>query len=96
VQQANSGLSDDHKDKIMDTVIALNMFLDVPVPWTWVVHDPSGMSEFKPMDAHVEVEYLEPAPAAEPAAGEAAAAEPAAAGEAAAEQQQEQQQEGQQ
>ncbi|WIA32221.1 hypothetical protein OEZ86_003070 [Tetradesmus obliquus] len=83
VQQGNSGLSDDHKNKIMDTVIALNMFLDVPVPWTWVVHDPSGMSEFKPMDGHVEVEYLEPEPAAEPAAA-AAAAEPAAAGEAAA------------
>eukprot|EP00882_Tetradesmus_deserticola_P015583 GHRQ01016607.1.p1 GENE.GHRQ01016607.1~~GHRQ01016607.1.p1 ORF type:complete len:218 (+),score=111.77 GHRQ01016607.1:397-1050(+) len=83
VQQANSGLSDDHKDKIMDTVIALNAFLDVPVPWTWVVHDPSGMSDFKPMDEHVEVEYLEPAPAAaEPAAGEAA--EPAVAEEAAA------------
>eukprot|EP00775_Hariotina_reticulata_P013024 gene13024-13153_t len=50
VQQANTGLSDDHKDKIMDTVIALNIFLDVPKPWTWIVHDPSGLSEFKPME----------------------------------------------
>ena len=50
------GLSDDHKNKIMDTVIALNIFLDVPKPWTWIVHDPSGLSEFKPMDG-VLVEY---------------------------------------
>jgi len=45
-----TGLSDDHKNKIMDTVIALNIFLDVPKPWTWVLHDPSGTSEFKPME----------------------------------------------
>lgn len=38
VQQANSGLSDDHKNKILDTVIALNIFLDVPKPFTWIVH----------------------------------------------------------
>eukprot|EP00879_Flechtneria_rotunda_P025935 GHRR01027596.1.p1 GENE.GHRR01027596.1~~GHRR01027596.1.p1 ORF type:complete len:126 (+),score=37.31 GHRR01027596.1:244-621(+) len=60
VQQANTGLSDDHKNKIMDTVIALNVFLDVPKPWTWIVHDPSGASEFKPMDDAIEVEYPEP------------------------------------
>lgn len=50
VRQANTGLSEDHKNKIMDTVIALNIFLDVPKPFTWVVHDPSGTSEFHPMD----------------------------------------------
>lgn len=38
VQQASSQLSDDHKNKIMDTVIALNIFLDVPKPFTWVIH----------------------------------------------------------
>lgn len=37
-QQANSGLSEDHKNKIMDTVIALNILLDVPKPYTWIVH----------------------------------------------------------
>jgi len=38
VQQASGQLSDDHKNKIMDTVIALNIFLDVPKPFTWIVH----------------------------------------------------------
>ena len=38
VRQDGTGLSDDHKDKIMDTVIALNIFLDVPKPFTWIVH----------------------------------------------------------
>jgi hypothetical protein len=38
VQQSNTGLSDDHKNKIMDTVIALNILLDVPKPYTWIVH----------------------------------------------------------
>lgn len=56
VRQANTGLSEDHKNKIMDTVIALNIFLDVPKPFTWVVHDPSGTSEFHPMEG-VTVEH---------------------------------------
>lgn len=60
VQQPGNGLSDDHKNKIMDTVIALNVLLDVPVTWTWVVHDPSGLSEFKPMDEAVTVEFMGP------------------------------------
>lgn len=55
VRQAGSSLSEDHKSKIMDTVIALNIFLDVPKPFTWILHDPSGSSEFKPME-DVEVE----------------------------------------
>eukprot|EP00877_Chromochloris_zofingiensis_P000781 jgi/Chrzof1/10703/Cz05g09120.t1 len=50
VRQPGSGLSDDHKEKIMDTVLALNEYLDVPKPWTWILHDPSGMSEFNPME----------------------------------------------
>lgn len=29
-----AGLSEDHRNKIMDTVIALNILLDVPKPWT--------------------------------------------------------------
>jgi hypothetical protein len=59
VSQGGTGLSEDHKHKIMDTVIALNIFLDVPKPFTWILHDPSGMSEFKPMDG-VDVEYPDP------------------------------------
>ena len=34
----------------MATVEQLNVLLDVEKPWTWVVHDPSGMSEFKPSE----------------------------------------------
>jgi hypothetical protein len=56
VQQPGTGLSEDHKNKIMDTVIALNILLDVPKPYTWILHDPSGMSEFSPMDG-VEIEH---------------------------------------
>lgn len=36
----------------------LNQLLDLAMPWTWVVHDPSGTSLFQNMDK-VEVEYLE-------------------------------------
>lgn len=36
--------------KIMETVEQLNILLDVEKPWTWIVHDPSGISEFKPAD----------------------------------------------
>jgi C4-type Zn-finger protein len=68
VRQCKGALSADHADKIMDTVIALNAFLDVPKPWTWIVHDPSGISEMKPLEGVV-VEH----PAAEGAAPEAAA-----------------------
>ncbi|KAI8463868.1 MAG: hypothetical protein J3K34DRAFT_134373 [Monoraphidium minutum] len=50
VRQAGGSLTEDQKSKIMDTVIALNVFLDVPEPFTWILHDPSGSSEFKPMD----------------------------------------------
>ena len=58
------------------------IFLDVPKPFTWILHDPSGCSEFKPMEG-VEVEQ---APLPEGAAG-------TAAGEADEQQQQQQQQE---
>jgi len=45
-------------DKISETVVALNEILDIPNPWTWIVHDPSGLSMFKP-DNGVEIEYLD-------------------------------------
>lgn len=68
VGQANTGLSEDHKNKIMDTVIALNILLDVEKPFTVVLHDPSGTSEYKPMEG-VEVVWGD-APAAAAAGGE--------------------------
>jgi hypothetical protein len=58
----------------------------VPKPFTWIVHDPSGMSEFKPMEG-VEVEW----DAAPEADGEE---QPAVAVGAAAPGQQQQQQQG--
>ena len=38
------------REKIVDTVIALNLLLDVDNPWHFVVEDPSGLSAFKPED----------------------------------------------
>jgi hypothetical protein len=38
VNQPGTGLSDDHKNKILDTVLVLNALLDVEAPFTWVVH----------------------------------------------------------
>ncbi|KAA8493938.1 Zinc finger protein ZPR1 [Porphyridium purpureum] len=35
---------------IRQTVEALEKLLDMDTPWTFVVHDPSGLSEFKPFD----------------------------------------------
>ncbi len=36
--------------KIMECVDQLNKLLDVDEPWTWIVHDPSGLSEFSDME----------------------------------------------
>jgi C4-type Zn-finger protein len=52
-------LSDDHKNKIMDTIIVLNIMLDVEKPFTWVMYDPSGQSEFSNMDK-IKVEEYDP------------------------------------
>jgi len=38
-------------DKVMLTVEALSHLLDVEEPFELIVHDPSGLSEFHPMDA---------------------------------------------
>jgi hypothetical protein len=61
----SGGMSEVHRQKIMETVDALKRYLDVPEPFTWVVHDPAGMSEFKPMD---DVEVTHPDLEAESAA----------------------------
>lgn len=57
VSSSRHAMSEHDAGKIMETVEALNVLLDVEKPWTWVVHDPSGLSEFKPSDGVV-VEYL--------------------------------------
>jgi hypothetical protein len=43
-------MSSEHAQRIMETVTELNKLLDVEQPFTWIVHDPSGTSEFKPDD----------------------------------------------
>ncbi|KAI8825193.1 uncharacterized protein EV422DRAFT_517816 [Fimicolochytrium jonesii] len=47
-------VSNDHGEKIADCIGSLNDLLDVPVPWSCVVVDPSGISQFSDM-ADVEV-----------------------------------------
>lgn len=53
VRTTGAGMSDDHKEKIMECVEQLNKLLDVDEPWTWVVHDPSGLSQFSDMEGVV-------------------------------------------
>eukprot|EP00199_Chlamydomonas_sp_CCMP681_P005371 CAMPEP_0119108350 /NCGR_PEP_ID=MMETSP1180-20130426/13904_1 /TAXON_ID=3052 ORGANISM="Chlamydomonas cf sp, Strain CCMP681" /NCGR_SAMPLE_ID=MMETSP1180 /ASSEMBLY_ACC=CAM_ASM_000741 /LENGTH=241 /DNA_ID=CAMNT_0007093953 /DNA_START=102 /DNA_END=827 /DNA_ORIENTATION=- len=66
VRAAASGLPGGHKEKIMECVEDLGRLLDVDTPWTWVLHDPSGQSEFSDMK-DVEVEWPEgPIPPAPP------------------------------
>jgi hypothetical protein len=36
--KSSSGMSDDHKNKIMETVNELKCRLTVPKPFTWIVH----------------------------------------------------------
>lgn len=52
-----AGLSEDHKNKIMDTIIVLNVLLDVEKPFTWVVYDPTGQSDFSKMEGVLVEEY---------------------------------------
>ncbi|KAF4670823.1 hypothetical protein FOL47_001833 [Perkinsus chesapeaki] len=51
-------MSEDQLEKMCDAVSELNKLLDVDEPFTWIVHDPSGRSCFKP-DDDVKVEYLD-------------------------------------
>ncbi|GFR43978.1 hypothetical protein Agub_g5122 [Astrephomene gubernaculifera] len=50
VSSSRGSLPPDTATRIMETVEALNVLLDVEKPWTWVVHDPSGTSELKPAE----------------------------------------------
>lgn len=87
VRAAGSALSPEHRERIMETVVALNALLDVDEPWDFVVSDPSGASEVTPMEGVVLIQGEEAAAAdREDAAREAkereereAAAEAAAA-----------------
>jgi len=47
--KANRGrIAESSVSKITDTLIVLNQMLDVDFPFTWVVHDPSSLSDFNP------------------------------------------------
>lgn len=48
VREAGSSMSEETKNKIVDTIHCLNLLLDAPRPWTFIVHDPTGSSEIKP------------------------------------------------
>jgi C4-type Zn-finger protein len=49
-------LSADTKEKITETVDQLNKLLDVDEPWTFMLHDRTGISEIRPED-DVETQY---------------------------------------
>eukprot|EP01104_Vermistella_antarctica_P016656 TRINITY_DN571_c0_g1_i1.p1 TRINITY_DN571_c0_g1~~TRINITY_DN571_c0_g1_i1.p1 ORF type:complete len:266 (+),score=69.34 TRINITY_DN571_c0_g1_i1:25-798(+) len=48
MRDSRDSLSEDHLMKIGAVVIALNELLDVNEPWTFICHDPEGMSVFNP------------------------------------------------
>jgi C4-type Zn-finger protein len=50
VRTAGGALSPEHRERIMETVVALNALLDVDEPWDFVIADPSGASEVTPME----------------------------------------------
>eukprot|EP00299_Pterocystis_sp_00344_P019282 c9582_g1_i3.p1 GENE.c9582_g1_i3~~c9582_g1_i3.p1 ORF type:complete len:287 (-),score=68.60 c9582_g1_i3:973-1791(-) len=58
VVRESRSYSDEGKKRISETIEMLNVLLDVEQPWTFVVHDVSGLSGFKPSDG-IEVEYLD-------------------------------------
>eukprot|EP00162_Nutomonas_longa_P006960 comp17405_c0_seq1/m.29363 comp17405_c0_seq1/g.29363 ORF comp17405_c0_seq1/g.29363 comp17405_c0_seq1/m.29363 type:complete len:257 (+) comp17405_c0_seq1:21-791(+) len=59
-----AGVSEEHKTAIMETVMALNAMLDVEVPWTLVVHDDDGLSQFWP-ETDIDTVFTTEAPVAE-------------------------------
>lgn len=54
-----AGGEDCPKVKILETVEALTLLLDVPKPWEVVMYDPSGISEITP-DTDVTIERYNP------------------------------------
>mmetsp|Transcript_25719 Transcript_25719/g.43102 ORF Transcript_25719/g.43102 Transcript_25719/m.43102 type:complete len:225 (+) Transcript_25719:198-872(+) len=45
---SGDGMPNSDRDKIAETVEQLGKLLDMEQPWTWVISDPDGLSEFKP------------------------------------------------
>eukprot|EP00285_Hemiselmis_virescens_P009345 CAMPEP_0173378456 /NCGR_PEP_ID=MMETSP1356-20130122/1611_1 /TAXON_ID=77927 ORGANISM="Hemiselmis virescens, Strain PCC157" /NCGR_SAMPLE_ID=MMETSP1356 /ASSEMBLY_ACC=CAM_ASM_000847 /LENGTH=263 /DNA_ID=CAMNT_0014331529 /DNA_START=70 /DNA_END=858 /DNA_ORIENTATION=+ len=62
VSTLGNAISDDHKEKIGETVDELNKLLDVEKPWTLLLHDRTGLSEIRPEEG---VETTEAGPAEE-------------------------------
>lgn len=56
VSTLGSQLSGDTKAKIAETIDELNKLLDVDKPWTFILHDRTGISEIRPED-EVETVY---------------------------------------
>uniref|UniRef100_A0A0G4IDK8 Zinc finger ZPR1-type domain-containing protein n=1 Tax=Chromera velia CCMP2878 TaxID=1169474 RepID=A0A0G4IDK8_9ALVE len=54
VRENTASLGHETSVKIMETVYKLNMLLDVPQPWHFIIRDPSGVSEIHPVDEKVE------------------------------------------
>lgn len=50
VSSLGAQLSEDHKDKISETIHELNVLLDVEKPFTILLHDRTGISEIRPED----------------------------------------------
>eukprot|EP01066_Platyproteum_vivax_P015263 Platyproteum_vivax@DN6763_c0_g1_i2.p2 len=50
------------QDRIIETVVQLNLLLDVDQPWTFIVEDPFGNSDINPRDGRVLVESLDVGP----------------------------------
>lgn len=61
VSTLGASLSEDHKDKITDTINSLNVLLDVETPFTILIHDRTGISEIRPEDDRVITQYGGPA-----------------------------------
>lgn len=54
-----AGLPEDQQEKMMECIIGLHSLLDVDEPWTFILHDPSGTSEFANLDGVEVVEGQE-------------------------------------
>lgn len=60
--RSNPGMQNEVSIKIMETCYMLNMLLDAPKPWHFIIHDLSGVSEIHPQDESVQVIETEKLP----------------------------------
>eukprot|EP00195_Chlamydomonas_chlamydogama_P006353 CAMPEP_0202896696 /NCGR_PEP_ID=MMETSP1392-20130828/5645_1 /ASSEMBLY_ACC=CAM_ASM_000868 /TAXON_ID=225041 /ORGANISM="Chlamydomonas chlamydogama, Strain SAG 11-48b" /LENGTH=226 /DNA_ID=CAMNT_0049582139 /DNA_START=48 /DNA_END=725 /DNA_ORIENTATION=- len=58
-------MPEEHRAKIMECCTQLHELLDLNTPWTWVLHDPSGLSQFQDT-GKVVIEQLSLCPSAPP------------------------------